>query len=134
MVDRLRWSLGMKKGTKHVSASAFPKSKVCLLSLLLASFLIFSTPTAPLLPLLAAAAATTRRVSTLANQTPPDRQPAMFGGFGGGAPQRFEECYHCYSVAYADKSQLEVSQSQSGRHCQSGRTAGRRRIPHESNE
>ena len=37
----------------------------------------------------------------------------MFGGFGGGAPQRFEECYHCYSVAYADKSQLEVSQSQS---------------------
>ena len=58
----------------------------------------------------------------------------MFGGFGGGAPQRFEECYHCYSVAYADKSQLEVSQSQSGRHCQSGRTAGRRRVPHESNE
>ena len=39
----------------------------------------------------------------------------MFGGFGGGAPQRFEECYHCYSVAYADKSQLEVSYSQSGR-------------------
>ena len=38
----------------------------------------------------------------------------MFGGFGGGAmgipPQRFEECYHCYSVAYADKSHLEVSQ------------------------
>ena len=43
----------------------------------------------------------------------------MFGGFGGGAPQRFEECYHCYSVAYADKSHLEVScnqlQSKSGR-------------------
>ena len=37
----------------------------------------------------------------------------MFGGFGagamGGMPQRFEECYHCYSVAYADKSHLEVS-------------------------
>ncbi len=48
----------------------------------------------------------------------------MFGGFGGGAPQRFEECYHCYSVAYADKSHLEVSQLQSGRH-RSGRTAGR---------
>lgn len=33
-------------------------------------------------------------------------------GFGGGGhhnPQRFEECYHCYSVAYADKAHLEVS-------------------------
>jgi hypothetical protein len=32
-------------------------------------------------------------------------------GFGGGRgyPQRFEEQYHCYSVAYADKPQLEVS-------------------------
>lgn len=30
------------------------------------------------------------------------------GGFGGGS-RRFEEQYHCYSVAYADKSQLEVS-------------------------
>ena len=29
----------------------------------------------------------------------------------GGMPQRFEECYHCYSVAYADKSHLEVSES-----------------------
>jgi len=31
------------------------------------------------------------------------------GGFGGlgGMPQRFEECYHCYSVAYADKTHLE---------------------------
>ncbi|KAI2512624.1 Ubiquitin fusion degradation protein UFD1 [Fragilaria crotonensis] len=30
-------------------------------------------------------------------------------GFGGGRgyPQRFEEQYHCYSVAYADKPQLE---------------------------
>jgi hypothetical protein len=28
----------------------------------------------------------------------------------GIPPQRFEECYHCYSVAYADKSHLEVSQ------------------------
>ena len=41
----------------------------------------------------------------------------MFGGFGagamGGMPQRFEECYHCYSVAYADKSHLEVSRVQS---------------------
>jgi len=25
----------------------------------------------------------------------------------GGMPRRFEECYHCYSVAYADKSHLE---------------------------
>lgn len=37
-----------------------------------------------------------------------------FGGFGGmgmgmGPPRRFEEQYHCYSVAYADKSHLEVS-------------------------
>lgn len=32
-----------------------------------------------------------------------------FGGFGGlgGMPTRFEEQYHCYSVAYADKSHLE---------------------------
>ena len=35
------------------------------------------------------------------------------GGFGaggafGGASRRFEEQYHCYSVAYADKSHLEV--------------------------
>ena len=40
----------------------------------------------------------------------------MFGGFGvgmGGMPQRFEECYHCYSVAYADKSHLEVSRVES---------------------
>ncbi len=38
-----------------------------------------------------------------------------FGGFGafgglGGMPTRFEEQYHCYSVAYADKSHLEVSE------------------------
>jgi hypothetical protein len=33
------------------------------------------------------------------------------GGFGSGygAPRRFEEQYHCYSVAYADKMHLEVS-------------------------
>ena len=33
------------------------------------------------------------------------------GGFGGsfGGSRRFEEQYHCYSVAYADKSHLEVS-------------------------
>jgi hypothetical protein len=36
------------------------------------------------------------------------------GGGGGGfpgfhqAPQRFEETYHCYSVAFADKPHLEV--------------------------
>jgi len=32
------------------------------------------------------------------------------GGMGGGgfAPRRFEEQYHCYSVAYADKAHLEV--------------------------
>jgi hypothetical protein len=29
------------------------------------------------------------------------------GGYGGSA-RRFEEQYHCYSVAYADKSRLEV--------------------------
>lgn len=39
----------------------------------------------------------------------------MHGGGGGGGfaglmgRQIFEEQYHCYSVAYADKSQLEVS-------------------------
>lgn len=26
-----------------------------------------------------------------------------------GVPRRFEEQYHCYSVAYADKPHLEVS-------------------------
>ena len=37
------------------------------------------------------------------------------GGYGGGAfgggygsNRRFEEQYHCYSVAYADKPHLEV--------------------------
>mmetsp|Transcript_15630 Transcript_15630/g.19061 ORF Transcript_15630/g.19061 Transcript_15630/m.19061 type:complete len:427 (+) Transcript_15630:109-1389(+) len=30
-----------------------------------------------------------------------------FGGPGLGMPSRFEEQYHCYSVAYADKSHLE---------------------------
>jgi hypothetical protein len=39
----------------------------------------------------------------------------FFGGsFGGGfgiSGRRFEEQYHCYSVAYADKSQLEVSET-----------------------
>ena len=32
------------------------------------------------------------------------------GGMGGqyGGNRRFEEQYHCYSVAYADKSNLEV--------------------------
>jgi hypothetical protein len=37
----------------------------------------------------------------------------MWGGFGGGGfPTRqvFEEQYHCYSVAYADKPHLEVSE------------------------
>lgn len=32
-------------------------------------------------------------------------------------PRRFEEQYHCYSVAYADKSHLEVSFAVSGRNC-----------------
>jgi len=33
------------------------------------------------------------------------------GGMGGGGfpTRRFEETYHCYSVAYADKAHLEVS-------------------------
>jgi hypothetical protein len=32
------------------------------------------------------------------------------GGYGAGfgSSRRFEEQYHCYSVAYADKPQLEV--------------------------
>jgi hypothetical protein len=30
------------------------------------------------------------------------------GGFGMMSNRRFEEQYHCYSVAYADKSHLEV--------------------------
>ena len=35
--------------------------------------------------------------------------PGMMGGAGGGfGPRRFEEQYHCYSVAYADKAHLEV--------------------------
>ena len=39
------------------------------------------------------------------------------GGYGGGLPagygsnRRFEEQYHCYSVAYAGKSHLEVRTS-----------------------
>ena len=32
--------------------------------------------------------------------------PGAMGG--GGFGRRFEEQYHCYSVAYADKSHLEV--------------------------
>jgi hypothetical protein len=32
----------------------------------------------------------------------------MGGGVGGFPPRRFEEQYHCYSVAYADKADLEV--------------------------
>ena len=32
---------------------------------------------------------------------------AWFGGVGG-APRAFQEDYHCYSVAYADKAHLEV--------------------------
>lgn len=34
-----------------------------------------------------------------------------WGFVGGGFPmrQKFEEQYHCYSVAYADKAHLEVS-------------------------
>ena len=39
----------------------------------------------------------------------------MMNGWGfvgrGGYPQRFEEQYHCYSVAHADKPHLEVSYS-----------------------
>jgi ubiquitin fusion degradation protein 1 len=31
----------------------------------------------------------------------------MGGGVGGFPPRRFEEQYHCYSVAYADKADLE---------------------------
>jgi hypothetical protein len=30
------------------------------------------------------------------------------GGFQGGARQKFEEQYHCYSVAFAEKPHLEV--------------------------
>lgn len=38
-----------------------------------------------------------------------------FGGLGGGYPvvRRFEEQYHCYSVAYADKAHLEVRRGRS---------------------
>lgn len=38
------------------------------------------------------------------------------GALGGGYPsvRRFEEQYHCYSVAYADKAHLEVSGAASG--------------------
>ena len=32
-----------------------------------------------------------------------------FPGGRAGFPRRFEEQYHCYSVAYADKAHLEVS-------------------------
>ena len=31
-----------------------------------------------------------------------------FPGFHHQRPQRFEETYHCYSVAFADKPHLEV--------------------------
>ena len=34
--------------------------------------------------------------------------PGWGMGGGGFAPRRFEEQYHCYSVAYADKAHLEV--------------------------
>jgi hypothetical protein len=62
----------------------------------------------------------------------------MFGGFGGGAmgipPQRFEECYHCYSVAYADKSHLEVSQEQSvGQRDREGSVGSQRGPIHQCN-
>ena len=53
-----------------------------------------------------------REASLVAFSLPLSPHTTMFGGFGvgmGGMPQRFEECYHCYSVAYADKSHLEVS-------------------------
>ena len=30
------------------------------------------------------------------------------GGAFGGMPSRFEEQYHCYSMAYAEKGHLEV--------------------------
>ena len=45
-----------------------------------------------------------------------------FGGMmGGGAPlpSRFEEQYHCYSAAVADKAHLEVRGDSSGFHCSS---------------
>jgi hypothetical protein len=32
-----------------------------------------------------------------------------FGAAGYGSNRRFEEQYHCYSVAFADKAHLEVS-------------------------
>ena len=32
-----------------------------------------------------------------------------FMGGRGALPDRFEEQYHCYSAAYADKTNLEVS-------------------------
>jgi hypothetical protein len=30
------------------------------------------------------------------------------GGFGAASNRKFEEQYHCYSVAFADKAHLEV--------------------------
>ena len=32
----------------------------------------------------------------------------FMGGMRGALPDRFEEQYHCYSAAMADKSHLEV--------------------------
>jgi hypothetical protein len=46
-----------------------------------------------------------------------------FVGGRGGFPQRFEEQYHCYSVAYADKAHLEVRESRIHTHTHTHVTA-----------
>ena len=56
--------------------------------------------------------------STRTNQYSASTLLKMMNGWGfvggrAGFPQRFEEQYHCYSVAYADKAHLEVRLFQS---------------------
>jgi hypothetical protein len=54
-----------------------------------------------------------KRRNSKQNREAKKRQVTMMHGWGftaarQGVPQRFEEQYHCYSVAYADKPHLEV--------------------------
>ena len=62
-----------------------------------------------------------RHLNTVIIISPELPQTTRMWGFAGGgmagaygAPRRFEEQYHCYSVAYADKAHLEVREKTLG--------------------
>ena len=124
----------MKKGTKNLCQRVLFQSPLCL------SFLIFFNANGTVAPAAAAAAAAAAAVPAAYRIDP--RQPNTARQAGShvrwvrrrGAPALRGVLPLLLGRVRRQEPTRGQSVAQSGRHCQSGRTAGRRRVPHESNE